>query len=602
MLGRDNNPTNIYFTSNPNSKFVNFQTNHHLYDFNKELKKDYVNYSLTNNFNTPALNIFYNPNACKNWLDTDYWDALLVLFGKGYPNNINPNLSPEFKIFCTTPTHNFYIHDNDRQSLFNQPELYDFPAFWLVVQKFPDYPACIYKVKSIIDSDKKIKNRFSKKGLDNLNKEYHKIKALEEAHQNVRERVPVEQIYKQKVASNFHNYFSKSLEKEEEYKNLNNLYREYNCGDGNRVARRLEAIEQIKNSDIKYTNENYNLDQNFAGFLKHNNINPSNYTSFYGNQLQQVIHSECIDILNQTFSFSPKSFVFNYRSPIKDFVDAACDYNKMGLTSKAMDITDACWAFLDYGKAILEGATEGVIGAAKDMAAHPIQTTLCAVAGEYVLAYQLSKLVFNVAEIGFTALIDKHAGVQKWQEYVAPITQLIDSVYNKQISLRHGIKGATKTIIEWKTQDKLLGGLGSLFRTTRKKAVEFFKSNPLATPENYMSTPDGVLFNIISNDMTTGTQNCSKAAGTLNNDFKAILKDGYYEVNGFKFSKYYYEKLWETGRGAPTLAAQEILKRAKNILPDSKSGFMRYEVDGWEMVYNPSTKEIWHLLQIKNKK
>ena len=39
------------------------------------------------------------------------------------------------------------------------------------------------------------------------------------------------------------------------------------------------------------------------------------------------------------------------------------------------------------------------------------------------------------------------------------------------------------------------------------------------------------------------------AGGVVNQTSKAILKNGYYEVNGFKFSEYYYNKLWSTGRG-----------------------------------------------------
>lgn len=86
----------------------------------------------------------------------------------------------------------------------------------------------------------------------------------------------------------------------------------------------------------------------------------------------------------------------------------------------------------------------------------------------------------------------------------------------------------------------------------------------------------------------------------VNKSAQAVLIDGYYEVNGFKFSKYYYERLWESGRPAPALIAQEILNTAKCATPDLKKiGFMRYEVAGWEMIYNPITKEIWHLSPIK---
>jgi RHS repeat-associated protein len=75
-----------------------------------------------------------------------------------------------------------------------------------------------------------------------------------------------------------------------------------------------------------------------------------------------------------------------------------------------------------------------------------------------------------------------------------------------------------------------------------------------------------------------------------------VLKDGFYEVNGLKFSQYYYEKLWTTGREAPSLVANEILASGAKGVPDAvKAGFYRYVAAGWELVYNPATKEVWHL-------
>lgn len=82
----------------------------------------------------------------------------------------------------------------------------------------------------------------------------------------------------------------------------------------------------------------------------------------------------------------------------------------------------------------------------------------------------------------------------------------------------------------------------------------------------------------------------------------AILRNGYYEVNGFKFSKIYYERLWNEGRKAPSLVAKEILENTKPIAKDMiKQGFFRYEYGNWEMVYNPASKEVWHLQPIKIK-
>ena len=92
----------------------------------------------------------------------------------------------------------------------------------------------------------------------------------------------------------------------------------------------------------------------------------------------------------------------------------------------------------------------------------------------------------------------------------------------------------------------------------------------------------------------------AKAAPILEQGAVAVLKNGYYEVNGLKFSKIYYEKLWSTGRGAPSLVANEILASGANGVPDVvKAGFLRYESAGWEMVFNPATKEVWHLQPLK---
>jgi hypothetical protein len=81
---------------------------------------------------------------------------------------------------------------------------------------------------------------------------------------------------------------------------------------------------------------------------------------------------------------------------------------------------------------------------------------------------------------------------------------------------------------------------------------------------------------------------------------KAAQRGGYVEVNGLKFSEYYYTRLWSSGRGAPSLVAKEILASGVKGVPDAcKPGFFRYVACGWEMVFNPTTKEVWHLMPMK---
>jgi RHS repeat-associated protein len=75
---------------------------------------------------------------------------------------------------------------------------------------------------------------------------------------------------------------------------------------------------------------------------------------------------------------------------------------------------------------------------------------------------------------------------------------------------------------------------------------------------------------------------------------------GFVTVNGFRFSQAYYNRLWVTGRAAPGFRAQSILRGAttRTVDPLGRPGFYRYVYDGWEMIYNPTTREVWHLQPI----
>lgn len=81
------------------------------------------------------------------------------------------------------------------------------------------------------------------------------------------------------------------------------------------------------------------------------------------------------------------------------------------------------------------------------------------------------------------------------------------------------------------------------------------------------------------------------------------LTKGFYEARGsaFKFSQRYYEKLWANGRGAPFLTAKEVFNSATSIArdPQGRKGFYKYVNESWEMIYNPRTKEVWHLQPLK---
>jgi filamentous hemagglutinin len=81
----------------------------------------------------------------------------------------------------------------------------------------------------------------------------------------------------------------------------------------------------------------------------------------------------------------------------------------------------------------------------------------------------------------------------------------------------------------------------------------------------------------------------------------ATAGDGVVIKYGFRFAKEYHDKLYETGRGAPGLIAREVLEACgKQGVPDPRGlpGFFKYIGGGWEMVFNPTTGEVIHLVPL----
>lgn len=81
------------------------------------------------------------------------------------------------------------------------------------------------------------------------------------------------------------------------------------------------------------------------------------------------------------------------------------------------------------------------------------------------------------------------------------------------------------------------------------------------------------------------------------------LEGGFYSVDGMKISQSYYDRLWSQGRSAPFLQAKEILNSNPKVTPDPRGapGYFRYESNGLEMIYNPTSGQIGHIQPIKKK-
>lgn len=404
-----------------------------------------------------------------------------------------------------------------------------------------------------------------------------------------------------------------------EYKVLHDLYRTYAPSLSRAIDNRANVFAHVTNNDaLHYTQQPYNLNENSKQLLAQYGHDASKFTHCHGHQLNHILHQESLNLLSRIDALPSYSILYDHQEALIDFTVAMNSYNHANLIDKAMNIADFCWTLLDYGQAIAEGAAIGVYSAVADIVHNPIEATVTILAGKQILAYQLCKVLYSVADIGVTAISNVDQAKDKWSKYTEPLNNIIDAINNKEISMRDALKNGTALTVGLIAQSKVLGGLGKFCGTIKQKVTRFVQNNIAFHPQEYCVTSEGLLFKATtqSNKLQQSGQAtssslkkivdnaASKKQFSVNQTSTAILKDGYYEVNGFRFTEYYYNRLWNNGREAPSLIAQAILDNIIQIIPDPENipGFFKYFAEGWEMIYNPTTKIVSHIQQLKNLK
>ncbi|HEV2601780.1 MAG TPA: polymorphic toxin-type HINT domain-containing protein [Candidatus Babeliales bacterium] len=287
---------------------------------------------------------------------------------------------------------------------------------------------------------------------------------------------------------------------------------DYACKNSDQLGLRKELVEQIKNNGAVYECRSYEIATPVGDLLQDYNYDVLAYDHCYGDQLQQLAHQDCIDILEkivyQNHAPSLRVRQQDFSKGLVGCVDAAREYNHVGLPEQSFHIIDFCYAFLDCGvdvvKGVLEGTAKGIIGAVSHCIGHPIETAACIVAGKYVFAYHLLCLLENVAEVGADALHAYHAGQTEWDEFLKPVKEQIKELSKQKVSVRGAVEGTTAFVVHWVAQNKLHGGLNDIFKAAKTavktKAASLANKISSATPDHVLTTPEGVSFSASSID------------------------------------------------------------------------------------------------------
>jgi hypothetical protein len=264
------------------------------------------------------------------------------------------------------------------------------------------------------------------------------------------------------------------------------LYQEVQCKKKYQEEQQEKLFAEYQDLEIVY--------KHYCPLLSHAIEKRIEAQRYSPSQFQQVIELESTEIINEVKLLPLCSILYPHQAALIDCATAVNDYSKAGFLDKAMCVADFCWSLLDYGQAIAEGVALGVYSAGHDILINPIEATVSIVAGKQILAFQLCKVLYNVADIGATAIRDFDEAQEKWNKYAQPLNDIIDAINKKEITLRDAIKNGTAFVVGYKAQGKLLGGLGTFCNSIKRKSIHFLKNNPLSCPQEYLATPEGLLF------------------------------------------------------------------------------------------------------------
>jgi len=321
---------------------------------------------------------------------------------------------------------------SDINEILNQYPLYAFKNFLEFARSFPEYETHILLLYDKIKNDKKFRKqtaympyftysfslRHEKSGFhDFITTEAQRI-------------INIQQQKKMSTVQQTTYYYTpQDLDVLTEYTALSNLNQTYTPYLSDALEKRTKAIKSIIEQDhaLEYINKPYNLNDNVKQILNRYSHDITCFTECYGHHLHQAIHQESLNLLDYIDTLSSNSILYDHQEALIDFTVAMANYNQENEVDKALLIGDFCWTLLDYCQAIAEGIVIGAYSAATDLLHNPLEATISIIASKPVLAFQLSKVLYNVADIGITALTDTTQAKDKWKKYTEPLNNIINA-------------------------------------------------------------------------------------------------------------------------------------------------------------------------------
>ncbi len=201
--------------------------------------------------------------------------------------------------------------------------------------------------------------------------------------------------------------------------------------------RRVKALDDLeKNNGSVWQSRVYNVSPKACHILEHYGIDEQLHTQCVGNVLQQVLHSEILEALENFPKLGPRHytnpFLYCLSDAAADSTQLARFCNSLGCMRHGFDMSDFAWRIIDFLRAYNATALGGAWDAFTNFLtswAHPIDKNHDLVSSGYEVSRALAKLIYKSIYWGYVHYGDKDHVMREYiglMEDMLPILEALE--------------------------------------------------------------------------------------------------------------------------------------------------------------------------------
>lgn len=232
------------------------------------------------------------------------------------------------------------------------------------------------------------------------------------------------------------------------------------------------VLQKFLNNQATWRHKTYIVSAPAKTLLQVNHYNPEKYVQCDGIELQQVMHSEYVHLIEKA-AINQLRWQQDNTKIFLSFIDCGREHNQAGSLVISRNILNVCWAFYDGMLAVGEGVIDGVTSLANSVA-HPIEMAQNLGAAVLTLGKGIAQLTAYTIDLAVLKCTDQLA----FEYQIHKTSKAIDAIANalyQQITMHphEAIRNSTAVLTESMVTGKLFSTL-SVFFDTAKMQLPFY--------------------------------------------------------------------------------------------------------------------------------